>query len=104
MTDLRELNVSLTKHGAHKISTLLMKYDKDDVLNHLSGAEAGINIELAQARKTLAVDRNGNVPTFWRRAQRRGSETLHALVLLAIIFSHHQLIAAMKSSAKRRPF
>lgn len=104
MTDLRKLNVSLTKHGAHKIAALLKKYDKDEVLNHLSNSVPGINIEAAQARKTLSVTGRDKVPELWREAQLRGSETIDALVLLAITFSHHRLIDAMKGGAGKRPF
>jgi len=104
MTDLRKLNVSLTKHGAHKIAALLKKYDKDEVLKHLWDSEPGINIELAQAKKTLSATRDNKVPGVWREAQLRGGATIDALVLLAITFSHHKLIDAMKGGAGKRPF
>jgi len=104
MTNLRKLTVSLTKHGAHKIATLLKNYDKDEVLNHLSGSVAGVNIELAQAKKTLSANSRGAVPDVWKKAQVRGNETIDALVLVAIIFSPHKLISAMKGSTGRRPF
>src|SRR6266545_854316 len=104
MTDLDKLNVSLTKHGAHKVASLLKKYDKDDVLRRLSGSEPGINIELAQAKKTLCANDKGEVLAFWNEAKRQGNETIDALVLLGIIFSHHDLISAMKGSAGKRAF
>ncbi len=104
MTDLRKLNVSLTKHGAHKIAALLKKYDKDEVLEHLWDSEPGINIESAQAKKTLSASGRNRVPDVWREAQQRGGETVDALVLLAIIFSHYQLINAMKQGAGGRQF
>lgn len=104
MTDLRKLNVSLTKHGAHKIAALLKKFDKDEVLKHLSGSEPGINIESAQAKKTLSVTGRNKVPDLWREAQLRGGETIDALALLAITFSHYKLIDAMKAGAGKRPF
>lgn len=103
MTDLRQLTVSLTKHGAHKIAALLKKYDKDEILLHLD-TEPGINIESAQAKKTLCANSRGAVPEVWKRAQQRGNETVDALVLVAIIFSHHELISAMKGSTGGRPF
>ena len=104
MSDLRLLDVSLTKHGAHKVAALLTKYDKDEVLGKLSGSEPGINIERAQAKKTLAANRKGVVPDFWNVARIRGSETINALVLLAVIFSHHSLISVMKQSAHKRRY
>lgn len=92
MTNLSKLNVSLTKHGAHKIALLLAKYDKDEVLNHLWGTDEGINIESAQAHKNLSVTAAGKVPDVWNKAREQGEETINALVLIAIIFSHNALI------------
>lgn len=69
MTELTRLNVSLTKHGAHKIALLLAKYDKDEVLKHLSGTDPGINIESAQAKKNLSASAAGKVPEVWNKAR-----------------------------------
>ena len=96
MLSLSKLNVSLTKHGAHKIALLLRKYDKDDILDRLEGVEPGVNIEAAQARKNLSASASGTVPDVWNKARAAGSETIDALTLLAIIFSHHQLMRAMR--------
>lgn len=95
MTDLKKLTVSLTKHGAHKVAFLLRDIDADDILKHLWGSVDGINIEEAQARKTLLVDDSGKIPTLWNDAKELGTETIDALVLLSIITSHHKLISAM---------
>lgn len=103
MTDLKKLDVSLTKHGAHKIALLLRKYDKDEILNHIFGQEPGINIELAQAKKNLSVGRGNIVPELWNTARSMGPRAIDALVLTAIIFSHHKLIDAM-ASGKTAPF
>lgn len=99
MTNLSKLNVSLTKHGAHKIALLLAKYDKDEVLNHLWGTDYGINIESAQAHKNLSVSASGKVPDVWNKAREQGEDTINALVLITIIFSHNALIRAMKDGA-----
>jgi hypothetical protein len=104
MINVGALNVSLTKHGAHKVATLLRKYDKDQVLGHLEGSEPGVNIESAQAKKTLAANSAGKVPDFWNDARARGSEAIDALVLLAIIVSHHRLIAAMQGAMDKGLF
>ena len=101
MTDLTTLNVSLTKHGAHKIAALLKKYDSDDILNHTEGNELGIYIDRAQAKKNLSISRNGIVPDVWNRARKNGSETIDALVLVSIILSHHKLIDAVKQSTDK---
>ncbi len=103
-TDLQKLNVSLTKHGAHKIANLLCKYDKDEVLNHLEHSETGINIDLPQAKQNLSTDRRGVVPDLWNEARIKGSETINALVLSSIILSHHQLIDALEKSADKNRF
>lgn len=104
MTNLRQLNVSLTKFGAHKLAKLLRKYDGDEVLNHLWGSETGINIEAAQAKKTLSVGSNGEVPSLWTEVKPLGPKAIDALVLIAIIFSHHRLITTLQQSASRRSF
>lgn len=96
MTDLRKLSVSLTKHGAHKLATLLRVYDSTQVLEHLSGSVEGVNIELAQAKKNLSADESGIVPKLWDKARSEGEQVLDALVLLAIIGSHHEIIRALQ--------
>ncbi|HEY8159890.1 MAG TPA: hypothetical protein VIF10_14420 [Methylobacter sp.] len=103
MTDLTKLSVSLTKHGAHKIALLLDKYDKDEVLDHLWGTDEGINIESVQAYKNLSVTADGKVPDVWNKVRNAGPDAIDALVLIAIIFSHHDLIAAMKAGAGSLP-
>jgi len=104
MTELSKLDVSLTKFGAHKVAILLRKYDKDEVLAHLEGSEPGVNIELAQTKKNLSASGIGGVPELWNEARQRGSETIDALVLVAIILSHHQLIEAVKCSTAKSGF
>ncbi|MBR7918272.1 hypothetical protein KDX16_21025 [Burkholderia vietnamiensis] len=99
MINLSRLSVSLTKHGAHKIAWLIRDYDPDTILNRLSGSVAGINIEEAQARKNLSVGTDNKVPQVWKDAKSKGTEVINGLVLIAIIFSHHDLIAAMKKGA-----
>ncbi len=96
MRTLGYLNVSLTKHGAHKIAALLKKYDKDDVLTRLAGVEPDINIDAAQAKKNLSTNVRGEVPSVWNKARAAGDEAIDALVLVGIIFSHHKLIDAMR--------
>lgn len=103
MIDLTRLRVSLTKHGAHKLAPLLEKYPTTEILKNLSGVEPGINIEMAQARKNLSVDASGNVPDVWNKGKAAGSETIGALVLLGIIFSHHDMIEALRE-ARTGPF
>jgi hypothetical protein len=104
MTDLSRLTVSLTKHGAHKLAILLPQYGASDVLDHLWGSVAGVKIEGAQARKNLSTE-GDIVPAVWDKACLLGQDAVNALVLIGIIFSHHNLIRAMKRSAHAtRPF
>ncbi|PHV39202.1 hypothetical protein [Janthinobacterium sp. BJB304] len=93
-TNLTLLRVSLTKHGAHKLAILFEDFDSTQVLDHVWGSVDGVNIELAQAKKNLSA-RGQVVPGLWDKARARGSETVSALVLIGIIFSHYQLINAM---------
>ncbi|MBT9526764.1 MAG: hypothetical protein IV105_16025 [Rhizobacter sp.] len=102
MIDLTRLATSLTKHGAHKIAYLLEKYGKDGVLDKLRGVEPNINIDSVQARKNLSAS-GGVVPEVWDKARAAGSESIRALVLIGIIFSHHELIGAMRAS-RGKPF
>lgn len=96
MLDLNRLRVSLTKHGAHKLAPLLEKYKTNEILSKLWDVEPGINIELAQAKKNLSVDGFGNVPDVWTKAKAAGSESVRALVLIGIIFSHYDMIDALR--------
>lgn len=98
MTDLTKLSVSLTKHGAHKISFLLKKYGKDGVLSNVRGQDEGVNIDAGQARKNLSIGSDGVVPVVWNAARACGDAHVDALVFIAIIFSHYELIDAMRTS------
>lgn len=99
MTDIQKLKVSLTKHGSHKLATLLQHYPAKDVMQHLEGSIPGVNIESVQAKKNLSVSSDGKVPGFWQEAKELGNDVIDGLVLLAIIFSHFKLIGAMSNSS-----
>lgn len=96
-TDLSKLKVSLTKHNAHKIATLLRKYKADDVPHHLDEVHA----ERAQTYKNLSMQPGDRVPDVWERVKAFGDEAIDGLVLIGIIFSHHALIDAMKNASAR---
>lgn len=103
MTNLAKLNVSLTKHGAHKIALLLRDFDKDHILENVEGKVEGINIELAQARKNLSVS-GGVVPDLWNEVRSLSNDAIDALVFIAIVFSHTSLISAMRNSTEKKLF
>lgn len=100
MTDLSRLKVSLTKHNAHKIARLLKDYPAKEILSRLGEVHA----EKVQARKNLSVTSGNSVPKVWEKAQKLGDRAVDALVLVGIIFSHHQLISAMSNASARSGF
>jgi len=95
-TDLKELKVSLTKHGAHKIAYLLQQFDKDDILNHLSDDLMDIHIDSAQTRGILSINDKGLAPDLWNEIKKYGLEDIFDLVFIAIVFSHNDFINALK--------
>lgn len=104
MTNINKLTTSLTKHGAHKIALLLKKFDKDEILNHLTKSVPSVNIETVQARKNLSCNKDNTVPDLWNEAKECGDNAINGLVLIAIIFSHYRLIHAMDISATDEVF
>ena len=95
-TDISKLKVSLTKHGAHKIAFLLQEYDKDDILNHLDDDSMDIHIDHAQTRRILSIQEGKPAPNLWNEIKKYGLEDIFDLVFIAIVFSHHKLIYALK--------
>lgn len=100
MTDLNRLKVSLTKHNAHKIARLLRNHPAGEVFGRLDEVWA----EPAQARKNLSTLPGDTLPPVWSKAQALGADAIDALVLIAIIFSHRDLIAAMSQASRRHGF
>lgn len=100
MTDLSRLKVSLTKHNAHKVSRLLKNYPANEVISHLDE----VNAELAQARKNLSALPDDGLPPLWSKAKVLGADAIDALVFVAIVFSHHELIEAMAKASDRDGF
>lgn len=100
MTDLSRLKVSLTKHNAHKVAVLLRKYKAADVLAKLDDVHA----EAAQAWKNLSVSASDILPPVWEKVQTLGPDAIDALVLVAIIFSHEDLIKAFSEASDRKGF
>lgn len=101
-TDLDNLRVSLTKHGAHKIAFLLQQFDKDEILNHLSDDDLHIHIDSAQTRGILSVNQQGIAPEIWNEIKKYGLEDIFDLVFIAIVFSHHDYIDAFKKGISEK--
>jgi len=97
VTNLNQLTVSLTKHGAHKLAKLLVAVPLDNVIASTTGRISGINISESQARKILCAYPDDRLPIFWESAKKGGVDTINGMVLLAIIFSHHLLIDVIRA-------
>lgn len=95
MVNLKKLETSLTKHGAHKVSTLIELYPSQEILRNISGSIPGINIEIVQTQKNLSAYPHGKVPLLWDEVRKLGRESINDLVFIAIVFSHHRLIDLM---------
>lgn len=103
MLNKNNLKVSLTKHGAHKIAQLLVKFGARASLEHTLDESLAIDINLAQASKNLSAY-DGNVPLYWDDIIKLGQNTINAAVLVSIIFSHHELINAMAETCSDKHF
>lgn len=101
MTNLTRLSVSLTKEGAYKVAELLERVEPDEVLKNAKGRFKGINIDIAQTRKVLSASSSGKLPDIWHPAKRSGRSSINGLVILAIIFSHHTIIDAMRNGIEK---
>jgi hypothetical protein len=100
MTDLDRLTVSLTKHNAHKVAGLLKDHAAAGVFDRLDEVHA----ERTQARKNLSTLPDDTLPPVWSKVQKLGEDAIDALVLVAIIFSHRDLIKAMQAASGRDGF
>lgn len=98
MTDLGLLTVSLTKHGAHKVAGVLKQFPTGEVLQRAPAHGA----DRSQARKNLSALSGEALPPVWDQAKALGPAVIDALVLIAIIFSHHHVIRAMREATDRR--
>jgi hypothetical protein len=96
VTNLQRPSVSLTKHGAHKLAKLLEQLPPDMVIQNTWGQISGVNIDAAQARKILSAKADSQVPPVWLAAKTHSPFAIKSLVLLAIVFSHHATIDALK--------
>ncbi|WFC62632.1 hypothetical protein EWH21_13195 [Pseudomonas sp. REST10] len=95
----RNSRTSLTKHGAHKVASLIERFGASWVLANLHGSVQGINIDYSQAAKNLGAY-DGSVPAFWDVALSVGRPAVNALVLMAITLSHSELVGLMRNSRK----
>jgi hypothetical protein len=86
--------VSLTKNGYFKLSELIPKYSKMEILNHLDE----IKLDFEQARKMLAGNNSNVLPDAWDEVKKFDTPAQYALLLVSIIYSHKTLIELFKKS------
>jgi hypothetical protein len=99
MTDLAALRVSLTKHGAHKISRLLRRFPPEEVLASTVGVVDDVNIDRTQAAVIMSASANGSLPEYWTQAKALGGDVIDVVTLISIVFSHVDLIGALQKSS-----
>lgn len=96
---LDALAVSLTKNGYLKVSEIIKKHPRNEILNNISGVYEGINIDPAQIKNMLSYDESTNqFPEVWDEIRAYGPDAIDALVLISIIYSHKALIEVFSNS------
>lgn len=104
MVDLTTLRVSLTKNGAFKIAELVKMYPGSEVLDHVSGEHAGINVVRSQIANMMDADiRTGLAPAYWDDIREHGHHAIDALTVVAMLFSHGAIIDLMQRASANRP-
>ena len=90
---LEALKVSLTKNGYFKVSEVIKKHPREEILANINGVYDGINIADSQAKGMLSYnDRTHEFPEVWDEVRNLGSQAVDALVFISIIYSHNTLI------------
>lgn len=84
----------MTKNGYFKLSELIPKYSKIEILNHLDE----IKLDFEQARKMLAGNKSNELPDAWDEVKKFDTPAQYALLLVSIIYSHKTLIELFKNS------
>ncbi|MEN6366096.1 MAG: hypothetical protein ABFC88_04710 [Thermoguttaceae bacterium] len=103
MVELDNLRVSLTKNGYLKVAEIVAAYPSDTMLDHCSGDIHGVNLVRSQVANILCADTTGMVPAFWDEVRQHDRPTIRAFVLVAIIFAHKRLIAAIQEAGQGSP-
>lgn len=101
MPGLDELVVSLTKNGFFKIARVILDFPRNEVLDHIAGPEPYPVLDTAQVVNILSGNPQTNeLPELWDRVRPLGEPAVHALVLIAILYSHHTLINAFRECSQ----
>jgi len=90
---LEALKVSLTKNGYFKVSEVIKKHPRDEILANINGVYDGINLETAQIKAMLSFDDATNeFPEVWDEVRNMSDDAVDVLVFISIIYSHKTLI------------
>jgi len=90
---LDALTVSLTKNGYFKVSEVIKKHPRDEILANINGGYSGINLADSQVKGMLSYDdANHEFPEVWDEVRSISPEAVDALVFISIIYSHKTLI------------
>ena len=87
---LGALKVSLTKNGYFKVSEVIKKHPRDEILANIYGVYPGINIETAQIKGMLSYnDTTNELPEVWDEIKSHGNKAVDSLVFISIIYSSY---------------
>ncbi len=100
MIQLYPLRVSLTKNGYIKIAYVLERHTRWEVLDNIRGVYPGINLARSQAANIMGESLSGELPEFWDEIRAYSDRAIRSFVLVAIIFSHVDLINLLQSSSE----
>ncbi len=100
MAKRKNLKISLTKFGYHKLAYLLMDYDTSEILNHLDHEKD--KIDIVQAKKILSsyYRKDNKIPKFWNKVKELGQQDIRDLIFYSIILSHNRLIDIVSAAFK----
>ena len=98
MNSYKELKLSLTKFGYHKVSMLLKRYEPKQIFDHLD--DEGDKIDSVQVSKILSkyYHEEQSIWDFWSEVKLLGQQDLNDIIFFAIIFSHTRLSNLIKDS------
>lgn len=96
---LEALKVSLTKNGYFKVSEVVKKHPRDEILENITGVYSGVNLADSQVKGMLSYnDATHEFPEVWDEVRSISPEAVDALVFISIIYSHKTLIDAFIKS------
>ncbi len=98
MISLNRLRVSLTKNGYQKIWELIRRFPVDEILDNTNGSLPNIHIDRTQTRKILSGRDIRSVASYWERAKALDDKSIKTLLFVSIVFSHHELLAALRNA------